>query len=142
MSPTAPPAPCPFCGNAPYVIEDDSYGKCSIGCNCEAEPSVFRRTWEIDACIAAWNRRSNVEENGSSPAVAAPRTSTAEDASCMGTPEEARQALIDMGRRWRELRQPLIASAAQHKKRDAMEREARFQLANAALHWLWHEEQP
>lgn len=63
------------------------------------------------------------------------------DADCMGTPEEARQGLIDKARAWRALRQPLIAPAREQKAREAADREARFQLANAAVLWLWHEEQ-
>ncbi len=59
----------------------------------------------------------------------------------MGTPEEARQALIEKARAWRALRQPRMATPAEHRKEEAREREARFQLANAAVLWLWHEEQ-
>lgn len=58
----------------------------------------------------------------------------------MGTAEEARSNLIEKTRAWRALRQPLMAPRAVHKARDAVEREACFQLANAATLWLWHEE--
>ncbi len=58
----------------------------------------------------------------------------------MGTPEEARQDLIEKARAYRLLRQPRMAPAAEHRKTEAAEREARFQLAGAAVHWLWHEE--
>lgn len=63
------------------------------------------------------------------------------DAVDMGTPEQARQALITKAAEWRAFRQPIIGTAAALRKRDIGEREARFQLANAALLWLWHEEE-
>lgn len=50
--------PCPFCGNAPVVADDTSYGQCWAGCNCEHEPGVFRPIGETDALIEAWNRRA------------------------------------------------------------------------------------
>lgn len=59
---------------------------------------------------------------------------------CMGTREEARQKLITHAEAWRALRQPLIAPAAEHRKRDLAERQAGFELCNTALLWLWHEE--
>ena len=65
-----------------------------------------------------------------------------EDRKYMGMPEDAKASLIEKARAWRELRQPLIATAKEHKKREAAEREAKFVLANAALLWLWHEENP
>lgn len=64
------------------------------------------------------------------------------DRTVMGTPEAAHEALVAKAREWRELRQPLMATSAVLKKRDAREHDVRFQLANAALLWLWHEENP
>lgn len=64
------------------------------------------------------------------------------DRSVMGTPEAAKEALIEKARAWRETRQPSMDTAAGHKAREAAEHETRFQLANAALLWLWHEENP
>lgn len=58
----------------------------------------------------------------------------------MGTMEKAIFSLAAKTRIWRKLRQPLVASPAEQKARDLAEREARFQVANAALHWLWHQE--
>lgn len=58
--------PCPFCGDAPYVIEDDSYNRCHIGCNCEAEPTIFRDKGFLSDCIAAWNRRIPSPSEGDS----------------------------------------------------------------------------
>lgn len=56
----------------------------------------------------------------------------------MGTREAAEvQFLADVDK-WIALRQPLMAPAAAHKKRDAMEHEARFQLANSAALLAWH----
>lgn len=69
-------------------------------------------------------------------------TAPRDDRKFMGTAEDAKQALIEKARLWREYRQPLIATSKEHKRRDVMEHEARFQLANAALLWLWHEENP
>ena len=69
-------------------------------------------------------------------------TTAANDREFMGTPEAAKARLIEKARAWREYRQPLIATAKEHKKHAALEREAKFQLANAALLWLWHEENP
>lgn len=63
-----------------------------------------------------------------------------EDRSIMGTPQDAHDRLVEKARAWRELRQPRIDTAAGHKKIDVAEREARFQVANAALFWLWHVE--
>jgi hypothetical protein len=68
--------------------------------------------------------------------------SNADDRQYMGTQQAAKEALIEKARAWREYRQPLIATAKEHKRREALEREAKFQLANAALLWLWHEENP
>lgn len=58
----------------------------------------------------------------------------------MGTMEQAEAALEARAHRWRELRQPAIATRAQHKTREAEEREARIRLAEAAVMWLWHRE--
>ena len=63
-----------------------------------------------------------------------------DDRQYMGTAEEAYAALVAAAKAWREYRKPLIATRAEHKKQDALERDARFSLANAALLWLWHEE--
>ena len=65
---------------------------------------------------------------------------SAEDRTLMGNPEAAEQALIALAREWRELRQPSIATAKQHKEDDRREYQIRFELANAALLWLWHKE--
>ena len=62
----------------------------------------------------------------------------AEDMSYMGIPEEARSKFLTAVDLWIKLRQPLMANAAAHKKRDMSEHEARFQLANAALLLAWH----
>ena len=64
------------------------------------------------------------------------------DRECMGTPEAAEADLIAKAREWRELRQPRMATSAEHKRIDILERECKFQLANAALLWLWHQENP
>ena len=65
---------------------------------------------------------------------------TGPDREIMGTPEAAKDALIEKAREWRRLRQRIRATRSGHAKTELMEREARFQLANAALLWLWHEE--
>lgn len=65
-----------------------------------------------------------------------------DDRSIMGTAEEARAALTKRARAWRAYRQPVMGTAVQLRKHEAAEREAQFQLANAALLWLWHEENP
>lgn len=62
------------------------------------------------------------------------------DREIMGTPEEAKAVLLKLTREWRELRRPLVGSGAAQKRRELLDREVRFQLANAALLWLWHEE--
>jgi hypothetical protein len=64
------------------------------------------------------------------------------DRSIMGTQQDAKADLIAKTKAWRELRQPSMDTAAGHRKTEAAEHEVRFQLANAALHWLWHEENP
>lgn len=60
----------------------------------------------------------------------------------MGTMAEAEATLEARGRTWRELRQPTIATRAEHKETEAKEREARIRLAEAAVLWLWHRENP
>ena len=60
----------------------------------------------------------------------------------MGTMAAAEAALEARGRTWRELRQPAIATRAKHRETEAKEREARLRLAEAALLWLWHRENP
>jgi hypothetical protein len=65
-----------------------------------------------------------------------------EDRRLMGTREDADADLVAKARAWRETRQPTMATAAQHRKRGKAEQELRFELANAALHWLWHVEHP
>lgn len=60
----------------------------------------------------------------------------------MGTREEAEAKFMAACDRWIEMRQPLMANAAAHKKRDMNEHEARFQLANAAIHLAWFMRQP
>ena len=60
----------------------------------------------------------------------------------MGTMADAEAALEARGRAWRELRQPAIATRAEHRETEAKEREARIRLAEAALLWLWHRENP
>jgi len=64
------------------------------------------------------------------------------DRQYMGTTADAKVALIEKARIWRELRQPRMDTRSGHRKIEAQEQEARFQLANAALLWLWHEENP
>jgi hypothetical protein len=68
------------------------------------------------------------------------REMSAEDRAIMGTPREAHLDLIEKARAWRDLRQPLIATAKLQRERDQLERRARLELANAALLWLWHQE--
>jgi len=56
----------------------------------------------------------------------------------MGAYKEAEARFLLACDAWIATRQPLIANAAAHKKREAEEREARFQVANAAIHLAWH----
>jgi hypothetical protein len=67
---------------------------------------------------------------------------SADDRDVMGTPEAAKAALVEKARVWRAYRQPIIGTRKSIREIDAREGEARFQLANAALLWLWHEENP
>ena len=68
--------------------------------------------------------------------------SASEDRALMGAPEAAREALAAKAREWRDLRQPIMATPKELKARDAREHQVRFELANAVLLWLWHEENP
>jgi hypothetical protein len=52
------PLPCPFCGKEPYIVEDDSYNGCAIGCSCPPEPYVSERVGDLDLAIQKWNRRA------------------------------------------------------------------------------------
>lgn len=61
-----------------------------------------------------------------------------EDLSYMGSFEEAETAFLAAVDKWNELRQPLIAGAKEHKKRDLQEREAGFRLNNASALYAWH----
>jgi hypothetical protein len=47
-----------------------------------------------------------------------------------------------MAREWRKLRQPVMASKRELDEIEKRERQVRFELANAALLWLWHIENP
>jgi hypothetical protein len=58
----------------------------------------------------------------------------------MGNAEEARSALLAKAREWCELRQPMMATAKELRERDQREHQVRFELANAAALWAWHEE--
>lgn len=49
---------CPFCGGEPYVIEDDRYNRCHVGCDCVAGPRIWQDVGFLSDAIAAWNRRS------------------------------------------------------------------------------------
>jgi len=61
-----------------------------------------------------------------------------EDLSYMGTFEEAEKDFLDRVDRWTDLRKPLIASAREHRWREAQEQEALFRLGNAAALMAWH----
>jgi hypothetical protein len=65
-----------------------------------------------------------------------------DDRKIMGSPADAKQALINLARKWRTERQPTIGTRTELRNLENRERETRFQLANAALLWLWHEEHP
>jgi hypothetical protein len=65
-----------------------------------------------------------------------------EDRRVMGSPEAAEAALKAKAAEWRKLRQPLMANAAQQRNVEREEQQVRFELANAALLWLWHQENP
>jgi len=58
---TSPPSEelkaCPFCGGEPYVIEDDRYNRCHVGCDCVAGPRIWQDVGFLSDAIAAWNRR-------------------------------------------------------------------------------------
>ena len=56
----------------------------------------------------------------------------------MGTYADAEAAFMAKVDAWIALRQPIMANAAALKKRDVQEREATFQLANAAAFLGWH----
>jgi hypothetical protein len=60
----------------------------------------------------------------------------------MGTREEADERFLAACDKWIALRQPLISNTAGHKKHEMNEHEARFQLANAAVHLAWFMRQP
>lgn len=61
-----------------------------------------------------------------------------DDASIMGTREDAERRLIQQVAVWNGLRQPLMAPAAVHRKIDRYEHEARFQVCQAAVLLAWH----
>lgn len=52
------PLPCPFCGQQPRLVEDDSYGASQVFCVCEAEPCIQREKGKLEEVIAEWNKRT------------------------------------------------------------------------------------
>ncbi len=64
------------------------------------------------------------------------------DRQYMGTAADAKAGLIEKATAWRKTRQPSMATAAEHRSADNLEHQIRFELANAAMLWLWHEENP
>lgn len=58
----------------------------------------------------------------------------------MGTAESARAALLSKVRQWRTFRQPTVGTAETTRGALAREHQVRFELANAAALWAWHEE--
>lgn len=60
----------------------------------------------------------------------------------MGSLGEAEEALKAKTAAWRKLRQPIMGTAAALRENDKLEHQARFELANAAVLWLWHQENP
>jgi hypothetical protein len=67
-------------------------------------------------------------------------SATAEDRKFMGTFADAETALLAKLREWQEVRQPMMATRKELDKRDARDRQLRFEIANAGLLWLWHKE--
>lgn len=68
--------------------------------------------------------------------------SIAEDRQYMGTKGDAEAALIEKARAWRETRQPVIGPAHTVRAMEKLDQQFRFELANAAVLWLWHIENP
>ena len=68
--------------------------------------------------------------------------SDVDDRKFMGTPEAAKDGLVEAARVYRSYQGPRMDTAAGHKKHEVLEREAKTRLASAALLWLWHEEHP
>ena len=48
--------PCPWCGGAPTLCEDDSYGNFHIGCN-PCDNGFVGKIADRETVIAAWNQR-------------------------------------------------------------------------------------
>lgn len=59
----------------------------------------------------------------------------------MGTHDEAQAKCLEAWKRWCTYRQPHIGTAAEHRRRDAEEREALSRFAQAAALLCWHIEQ-
>jgi hypothetical protein len=52
--------PCPFCGEKPRVVEDNSYGQHHIFCVCDAEPFIGDAlSVPMEELAAKWNRRAH-----------------------------------------------------------------------------------
>lgn len=65
-----------------------------------------------------------------------------EDRRIMGTAADAKAGLIAAAEKYRSYRQPRMDTAAGHRKHEAERHEAQNRLSQAALLWLWHEENP
>jgi hypothetical protein len=55
---------CPFCDGPARVIEDDSYGGCSVSCGCEAEPHIGRPIGKLGEAIGVELSYAWVVEGG------------------------------------------------------------------------------
>lgn len=56
----------------------------------------------------------------------------------MGTPEDAQAQCLDAWKAWCGYRQPFIGTAAEHRKREALERQAEVRFINASALLCWH----
>ncbi len=55
--------PCPFCGEAPEVMENNADAECKIYCmSCRIAPECHCLAKDFDECVEIWNTRPPIDE--------------------------------------------------------------------------------
>ncbi|EHL99579.1 restriction alleviation protein, Lar family [Acetobacteraceae bacterium AT-5844] len=140
--------PCPLCGGTPDAglqkTPEGNYRNIIYCTDCGLSvDAVFSKDEPKGG--GKWNRRATPSPDSAAGEVESETHVLVDDGLGaapldMGSPAEAARILARLTAEWRELRQPSMGTAAEQKKRDIREHNVRFEVANAALNWLWHRE--